>query len=146
MTFRISNIYKSLVRQITDDVERAKAGVSPDLQYHSWDTRAEEAELPPTDLVGLAGWTFDEDRGLWTVHCGITISTINDQHMLREIDLIDLFHDSWGEQRTIPLYDDAGTEAGQLMVDHFEILVAGYSEKRNYRPLGMTLRRTANER
>lgn len=144
MTFRVSNIYKSLVRQINDDLVRARVA-SPAIKYHSWDTRGEDAELESVDLAGLAGWTFKEDRGLWVVHCGITISTINDDHLLREIDLVDVFHDTWGEQNVIPLRDDVGVEMSQLVVDDFELLVAGTSEKRNYRPLGMTLLRTSSD-
>lgn len=143
MTFRISNIYKSLVRHMVDTVQSIEQkGISTGIRYHDWDSRGDESELPPVDLIGLAGWTFREDRGLWVINAGITISTINDDNLFREIALIDEIHDIWGEQCVIPLRDDAGYEASQLMVDEFELLPSGQSEKRNYRPIGLTLMRT----
>lgn len=143
MAFKISNIYKSLVRQIVDTMEEAR-GVSPDLQYFAWDSADEVAELPNHDLIGLAGWTFSENRGLWQVHAGITISTLNDLNLFRETDLVDIVHDKWGEKCPIPLRDDAGTEIAQLVVEEFELLAAGRSEKRNFRPIGLTLLRASN--
>lgn len=146
MTFRISNIYKSLVRHVVETMEEIqRRGVSTNIQYHDWDSRGDEAELPNVDLIGLSGFTFSENRGLWIVHCGITLSTMNDNNLIREIELIDVIHDYWGEALTIPLRNDVGEEHSQLMVDEFEMLAAGTSEKRNYRSIGLALMRTAND-
>lgn len=144
MTFRISNIYKSLVRHVVDTVTIIEnKGVSTDIRYHDWDSRGDESELPSSDLIGLAGWTFREERGLWVINAGITISTVNDDNLFREIALIDEVHDLWGEQCVVPLRDDAGVELSQLVVDEFELMPSGQSEKRNYRPIGLTLLRTS---
>jgi hypothetical protein len=143
VAFKISNIYKSLVRHLVDTIETT-TDVSSDLQYFSWDAADDIAELPTTDLIGLAGWTFSENRGLWEIHCGITLSTINDENLLREIELVDKIHDMWGEENPVPLRDDDGNEIAQLIVKEFDLLPAGKSEKRNYRPIGLTLRRTSN--
>jgi hypothetical protein len=143
MSFKISNVYKSLVRHMVDTVDAAQL-VSPGLTYHSWDARNEEAELPNNDLLGLSGWTFKEDRGLWLVHCGITLSTVNDENLLREVEIVDVIHDLWGEQKIIPLRDDQGNEYSQLVVEDFDLLPAGQSEKRNYRPLGLELLRSGS--
>lgn len=145
MTFKVSNIYKSLVRHVNDTVDALKAsGISAEVEYYAWDSRGEEAELEEKDLVGLAGWTFEENGGLWRIHAGITLSTINDENLLREAEMMDIIHDLWGEDCVVPMRDDQGNEYTQLVVKHFEVLAAGQSEKRNYRPIGMELLRTSN--
>lgn len=146
MSFKVSNVYKSLVRHLIDTIDEIKAsGVSPDLTYYAWDSRGDDSELPSCDLIGLAGWTFTENRGLWQVSCGMTISTYNDENLFREIEIVDEIHERWGELCVIPLRDDAGSEFSQLMVQEFEMLPAGLSERRNFRPIGLTLMRTAND-
>lgn len=143
MALRVSNIYKSLVRHLVNSIEGMQV-VSPNAQYFAWDTADDVAELPSVDLIGLAGWSFSENRGLWEIHCGITISTMNDENLLREIDLVDIIHEAWGQDCSIPLRDDDGNEVAQLVVTDFDLLPAGRSEKRNYRPIGLTLRRASN--
>jgi hypothetical protein len=142
VAFKISNIYKSLIKHVLDTIELTK-GISPELEYFAWDSSDDTAELPAKDLIGLAGWTFSENRGLWEIHCGITLSTLNDENLFREIELIDVIHDMWGEECPVPLRDDDGNEIAQLVVKEFDLLTAGKSEKRNYRPIGLTLRRTS---
>lgn len=145
MIFRVSNIYKSLVRHLVDTIDVIKANnVSPGLDYYAWDMRDDKAELGGRDLIGLAGWTFRENRGLWVVHAGITISTINDENLFREAAIIDAIHDMWGEEMPVPMRDDNGDEYTQLVVKEFEMMPAGTSEKRNYRPIGLELLRTSN--
>lgn len=143
--FKISNIYKSLVRHIVDAIEDVRRSeLSPNVEYYPWDSRGDEAEMPNADLIGLAGWSFSENRGLWEIHCGITISTFNDENLFREVALIDMIHDRFGEEMTVPMRDDDGFEYTQLVVKEFDMLPAGQSEKRNYRPIGLTLRRTSS--
>ena len=145
MAFYVSNIYKSLVRHLTDTVDAIKkSGVAPGIEYYSWDSRGEENELPNVDLIGLAGWTLHENPGLWLIHAGISISTINDDHLFREASIIDAIHERWGEECAIPMRDDTGAEYTQLVVKEFEMLPSGQSELRNYRGIGLELKRTAN--
>lgn len=145
MAFKLSNIYKSLVRHIVDTCADIRSdGVSLNIEYYPWDSRGDEAELPNVDLIGLAGWSFRENGGLWEIHCGITVSTLNDENLMREVAIMDAVHDKWGEDLTIPMRDDEGNEFTQLMVAEFEMLAPGQSEKRNYRPIGLTLRRTGS--
>lgn len=145
MAFKISNIYASLLKHLVASIDKAVAdGVSADLQYYAWDSRGDAAELPETDLIGLAGWSFGENRGLWEIHCGITISTLSDENLFREVALVDVIHELWGEEAIIPMLDDDGNEYTQLVVKEFDMLAAGQSEKRNFRPIGLTLRRTSN--
>jgi hypothetical protein len=144
MSFGLSNIYKSLVRHLVDTVaEIERSGASPDIEYYPWDSRGDQSELPTKDLIGLAGWTFKEDKGLWLIHTGITLSTFNDENLFREIAILDVIHDMWGEGQTVLLRDNAGNEITQLVVSDFEMMPAGTSEKRNMRPVGIELLRTA---
>lgn len=143
--FKISNVGRSLMRVVMDVIDDCKAsGVSPDLTYYAWDSRGDEAELPTEDLIGLGGWTFKENSGLWQVFMGITLSTYNDENLFREMQIIDAIHDRLGENLTLPLFDDDGNEYTQLVVIEFDMMAAGYSEKRNFRPIALELKRTAN--
>lgn len=145
MTFKISNIGKSIMRHLMDSIDQIRADdIAPTLEYYAWDSRGEEAELDAVDLIGLAGWTFRENGGLWEIHCGFTLSTINDENLFREMDVIDALHNAFGEDCKIPMRDDNGDEYTQLVVKEFEMLPAGHSEKRNFRPIGLTLKRTSN--
>ena len=143
--FRISDVYKSVVRHVMDCVEDMRArGISADIAYYAFDSRGDRAELETTDLLGVAGWTFDENRGLWTVRCGINISTINDENLFREIEIVDALHEWFGEDCSIPMRDgDSGEELTNLVVRNFEMLPPLQSEKRNYRPIGLELLRAA---
>lgn len=143
--FKISNVGRSLMRAVVDVIDDCIAsGVSPNLTYYAWDSRGDEAELPTEDLIGLSGWTFKENNGLWDVFMGITLSTYADENLFREMQIIDMIHDRLGERQTVPLFDDDGNEYTQLGVFDFEMMPAGHSEKRNFRPIAMELKRTAN--
>jgi hypothetical protein len=124
-SFKVSNIYKSIVRHLVDTIDVVKlSGVSSQLEYYAWDSRGDEAELEAKDLIGLAGWTFKENGGLWQVYAGI---------------------DAFCEECKIPMRNDAGAEYTQLVVKEFAMLASGQSEKRNFRPIGLELLRTSND-
>lgn len=144
MQFNLSDIYKSLVRHLNDTLDDAKEKVSTEVAYYAFDSRGDISEMEVRDLVGLGGWTFKEDNGLWIVHVGITVSTLNDEHLFREMDIVDTIHDFWGEGKTVRLLNTLGDEVGQLVVSDFEMMAAGTSEKRNFRPIGIELLRTGN--
>lgn len=145
MTFKVSNIYKSLVRHCVDTVQSIRDnGVSVNVEYYAWDSRGDDAEMVAADLLGLAGWTFKENGGLWEVYVGLTVSTINDENLLREAAIIDAIHELWGEESVVPMRDDDGDAYSMLVVKEFEMLPAGQSEKRNYRPIGLSLKRTSS--
>ncbi len=144
MAFDLESMYKSLVRHVQATIaEITSRGYSSNLKYYSWDARGEEQELPNTDLIGLAGWAFRENGGLWEVRVGLTLSTINDQHLFREIKMVDVIHEMWGEMVQVPMVDkDTGDEFTVMVVSDFDMMPAGNSEKRNFRPIGIELRRT----
>jgi hypothetical protein len=147
MAFDLESLYKSLIRSVMDVVDDChQLGIAPGLQYYAWDSRAEVSTPPSVDLIGLAGWTFRENHGLWIVHAGITISTFNDENLFREIKIIDALHNRWGDQLDIPMLDkDTGEEYTHLKVVEFEIMPLTNAEKRNFRPIGMQLVRTQGD-
>jgi len=144
MSFDLESLYKSVIRRTQDTISEIKLrGISEDLEYYAWDSRGEVQEMPATDLLGVAGWTFKENGGLWEVRVGLTLSTINDENLLREIQMLDVIHNFWGEQVQVPMLDKiTGEEFTVMVVVDFDVMPAGNSEKRNYRPIGLELLRT----
>lgn len=144
MSFDLESLYKSIIRRAQDTISEIRAkGISEDIQYYAWDSRGEVQEMPATDLLGVAGWTFKENGGLWEVRVGLTLSTVNDENLLREIQMIDVIHNFWGEQTQVPMLDKiTGDEFTVMVVTDFDVMPAGNSEKRNYRPIGLELLRT----
>jgi hypothetical protein len=144
MSFSLEDLYKSLVVQVQQTITAARdAGLSSTLQYYAWDSRGEVEELPHADLMGLAGWSFRENGGLWEIRTGLTLSTVDDENLFREIKIIDVIHNFWGERSKVRLIDrDSGIQFSELVVSDFDMMPAGSSEKRNYRPIGIELLRT----
>lgn len=142
--YNLSSIYKSLISHIQNMIEEARMkGISDDLQYYAWDSRGELGELDNTDLVGLSNWTFRENGGLWEIRAGVTLSTFNDVNLFRQMQLIDLLHDYFGESQHVPMLNpDNGEQYTHLVVSDFDMLPTGQSERRNYLPLGIELLRT----
>ncbi len=129
MNFDLESLYKSLVRYTQRGVKSIlQAGFSTDLAYYSWDSRGEVAELDRRDLIGLAGWSFRENGGLWEVRSGLTLSTYNDENLLREIKMLNILHDMWGEGSKVPMVDkNTGIEFTELVVSDFDMMPAGNS-------------------
>lgn len=145
--FDLESLYKSLVRHVQTTIKEVKAqGISTTLEYYAWDSRGEVQEATKGDLIGLAGWSFKENGGLWEVRSGLTLSTYNDINLFREVKILNVVHDLWGEQASIPMVDkDTGEEFTQLVVVDFDMLPGGGSaEQRNYRPIGIDLLRTGS--
>lgn len=144
--FDLESLYKSLLRHTTETIDRVKTqGISQDIEYYSWDSRGEVSEMDRGDLIGIAGWSFKENGGLWEVRCGLTISTYNDTNLFRELQILNIVHDMWGEGVEIPMINKiTGEPFSSMVVSDFDMLPAGQAEKRNYRPVGLELLRTAN--
>lgn len=141
----VSPIYKSVVRHVVDLIEEVNALglVNPEAQYHNWESRVNEENLPGTTLIGTDGFSFDENNGLWLVRYALAISSYNDADLLNEIDLLDFIHQRMGKGEKVPLREMvAGEEVNELVVSDFRIFPMGQSELRNYRTVGIELART----
>lgn len=139
-----STVYKSTVRAVNDLVKEIQSTM-PDqtVRYWAWENRDDEDKLPREMLVGINGFGFDENLGLWIIRTGLTLSTIDDANLLVEADVIDLIFEKFGEKQKIALLNpDDGTQTSELVSVHCEVLPMIQTESRNYRSIGIELRRT----
>lgn len=139
-----STLYKSVVRSIGDLIKDiVDAGGEKGLRYWSWENRIDEDQMPRVPLVGLNGFSWDENGGQWIVRFGITISTVDDANLLEEADMIDTIHQRFGEGKKISLRNpDSGEIENELKCVHFEVLPMGQTQVRNYRSVGIEILRT----
>ena len=139
-TYGPAQIYKSLLRFVGD---LADAAPHP-LIYHAWDSRNDEAELPRADIIGISGWTYNDDQALLSVDMGVTLSTIDDINLMREVDLIDYCWANAGSGMEIPVRDVlTGQDINKLAVTEFRIVPSGQSVIRNYRTMALSMLLTA---
>jgi hypothetical protein len=140
-----STIYKSVVRAANDLVKEIAATAGNEtLEYWTWENRMDEDQMPRVPLMGVNGFSLDENLGMWLIRFGITLSTIDDANLLDEADMIDAIHDAFGEKKKIDLLDPVtGEKTSELVVTAFEVLPMGQTQMRNYRSIGLEAKRTA---
>lgn len=148
--FDLPTIYANLVGRVTEVVNQAKAaGISPELEYISWDARQEVNELPNHDLIGVADWTYEEgDDHRPEIEFAVVLSVIRDKHLFREAEILDLLRqqcilDSGNTPRykVWTVYDDDNNPFAQLQVTGFSVMPSGESEARTVRTVGISLKR-----
>jgi len=139
-----STIYKSVVRAVGDMIEEIRITTGDqDIQYWGFESRADENKWPAETLIGVDGFSFNENQGLWEIRFGLTISTYEDANLLREADVIDIVHSTLGEGQKILLRDpDSGDTLSELCTSAFHVMPMGQTQLRNYRTIGVELYRT----
>lgn len=139
----IPRIHKSLIRHTQELVSYIGATTgNHDIQYQAWDSRYEEDQLPKATLLGVEGFTFEENGGLWRVRYGLTLSTYQDRNQLEEIEIVGMIHEHTCVETKIPILDEAtGEEFSQMHVSHWEIAPGVGTVMRNYRSIGIELLR-----
>jgi hypothetical protein len=136
-----STLYKSVVRATHDLVKDIEA--TTPIRYWDWENRDDEDKLPRETLLGVNGFNLHENLGLWIIRFGITLSTVDDANLLLEADIIDMIHERFGEKQKIFLRDpDDGSVISELVSVDFEVMPMGQTQVRNYRAIGVELRRT----
>lgn len=141
----ISTIYKSLVRAVNDLVEEISTRTGENCRYWAFETRMDEDKLPTQTLIGVDGFTFNENKGLWVIRAGVSISSYNDRNGHEEAEMLDIIHELLGHHKKISLRDpDTGNIFSELVVVEFEVMPMSQSEMRNYRTVGIELLRTDN--
>lgn len=142
-----STVYKSVVRGVQDLIKEIRATTADhDLQYWSWENRSDEDKLPRETLMGVNGFGFDENRGLWMIRFGLTLSTVDDANLLGEADIIDIAHEFFGEGKKVLLRNpETGVVMNELVSVAFEVMPMGQTQLRNYRTIGVELRRTGTD-
>lgn len=143
MSRLISSVYKSLLRSISDLIKEVNDSTAVDAEYRAWEGRDDEDKLPQKTLIGLTGYNFDENNGLWIVRFGIAVSSYNDANLMDEMDILDVIHDRFGWKKKVDLRDpDTGDIISQMHVNIFHIMPMSQSELRNYRVVSVELMRT----
>ena len=145
----IESLYKSLVRNVVDIQNEIKArSISPDMEYYAWDTRGNVTELPNVDLIGITGFSYEENEGLPVIQIGILVSSVLDTNAFKEVQILDVIRNACVDgdhYKTWKLRDPAtGSEWAQLQVANFEIMPAGRSEVRTTRAVGIELLKTSS--
>lgn len=139
----IPHIYKSIIRHTQDLVSViADTTGNQNIQYHTWDARADENKLPDATLLGIEGFNFDENEGLWIVRYGLTLSTWNDRNLLDEIELVGIIHDHTKYLSKVRMLDEqTGLEIGEMVCSTWELAPGGQTNQRNYRSILIELLR-----
>lgn len=102
--------------------------------------------MPRQPLLGVNGFSFDENNGMWLIRSGLTLSTVDDANLFIEADMLDMIHERFGERKKIFLRNpDSGDVINELMTAHFEIMPMGQTTARNYRSVGIELLRTGTD-
>lgn len=145
MSSPIPAIYKSVIRATTDLIEAANAAhlYPQPISYHNWEERTPETSLPQSTLIGVDGFSFDENGGFWVIRYALAVSSYRDTNLLTEIDLIGIIQDHFGEGCKVDLLRlSDGAVASELVVSAFKMQPMAQSEQRNYRTIGIELLRT----
>ncbi len=144
MTSIITPVYKSIIRAAVDMIDELNAGQKyGEVGYHNWESRGEENKLPSTTLIGLDGFGFNENQGLWLIRFAMGVSSFRDFNLMHEIEMIDDVHQRFGEGKKVNLLDmDNGDIVNELVVTDFDMLPMAQSQLRNYRTIGLELKRT----
>lgn len=104
----------------------------PSVRYWSWEDRMDEDKMPREPLVGINGFTFDENSGMWLVRFGITISTVDDANLMVEAEVIDLAHERFGvKTKFFMRHPDTGEILNELVVTSFKVMPMRQIQMRN---------------
>src|SRR3546814_14423460 len=101
----ITRIYKSLVRHVTDMMDNLNDTGEYGIAYHSWETRGEEDKLPKSTLIGVDGFNFHENGGLWVIRFSVTLSSYQDINLFSAFEILDGISEWFGEKKKVPLRD-----------------------------------------
>jgi hypothetical protein len=143
----IPQVYKSIMRHTVEMIDHLNAlNLWGTITYHDFESRGDENELPRTTLIGVDGFSFSENRGLWIVRFALAISSYRDTNLLNEIEMIGEIQNWFGEHKKINLLNMAdGTISNEMVVTDFEMLPMAQSEIRNYRTIGIEIKRTGTD-
>jgi hypothetical protein len=135
-------VYKSILRAVSDLIDELNA-LGYTIEFHNWEERGLEKDLPQNTLLGPEGFAFNENGGLWLIRFALGLSSYKDTNLLNEIDLVDEIMRRMGEGQKIKLREmDQGEEVNEMVVTAFEVAPMAQSELRNYRTMSMEIKRT----
>lgn len=142
----LSSVYKSVVRSVVDLIAEINSTI-PGLEakYQDWESRYDENTLPKTTLMGVDGFTWQENQGLWVTRFGLALSSYRDANLITEMEILDVIHQRTGEGKKINMLDPVtGELITELVVSAWDLSPMAQSQYRNYRTVSIELLRTAN--
>lgn len=146
--FDLPAVYATIVGKTQEIIQAVKAaGISPNLGYMAWDSRGDITELPNTDLLGVADWTWSENEDhLPDIEFSLILSVIHDANLFREVEILNYIrnacvHPTRPEYKVWTVKDSNNEPFSQLQVTDFSILPSGESEARTVRQVGISLKR-----
>lgn len=140
----ISSLYASLQRKVVDILEEIKVTSGhQSMSYWSWENRADENELPKQTLIGLSGFEFQENQGLWIIRAAVGLSPWQDRNLTDQVRMLDTIYDHLGQGKKVDLlHAETGELISELVVSDFHIAPTTTTEFRNYRVASFELLRT----
>lgn len=140
----IEPVYKSILRFVTELIDELNSlGTFKPITFHNFESRNDEQKLPKNTLIGVDGFSFSENGGLWVVRLALAISSYQDMNLIEELEIMSEIHRRVGEGSKVKLLEmQYGDEVNELVVTDFELLPMAQSEIRNYRTIGLEIRRT----
>ena len=146
--FDLPTVYATLVGKVTEIIEELKTeGISDNIQYMPWSARQDKnTELPNTDLIGIADWTYEEADHMPDIECVILLSVLDDNNLFREVRISDKIHKQCvnvdrQEYLSWEVKDEDNEVFSHLAVTDFAMLPSGESEARTVRQFGISLKR-----
>lgn len=113
----ILNYHASLIKFCQDQIALAStSGISTDLAFINLDAQANITELPATDLLGLAAFAVDADRGTDVVHVAFGVLMYQDTNMFRHMALVDQIFRRLTNDTPLDLYRSTDSEKIGWMV------------------------------
>ena len=140
----ISAIYKSLQRSVVEIIGEIKTQTNnQNVSYWSWENRADENELPKQTIVGVSGFEFDENHGLWVVRWSIGVSPWEDFNLDKQMQMLDvIFNNLKVGSKVNLLHPETGELVSEMVIVDFHVAPATTTEIRNYRVISFEMRRT----
>lgn len=146
--FDLPAVYATLISKVQEIIETIKdKGISPDMAYMAWDSRGDVTELPDSDLMGVADWTWSEnDDHRPDIEFAILVSVVKDRNLFREVEILNeirnaCVHEIRPEYKVWEVRDTENQPFSQLQVTDLDIMPSGESEARSVRQIGISLKR-----
>jgi hypothetical protein len=107
----VRNLHASVLRFCSDFAE------THGLTSVNFDAHADDSSLPPGDVVGMSGLSWDVDDEILSVNVLFGITTQEDTNLFKLIEKMDLLFDLLLPTKLIPAYDaDTGERIGEFVV------------------------------
>ncbi len=142
MSHSYFHVFKTLIKFCLDtSTEIVAAGYSANIEFVNFEEQSTIFRLPASDVLGIGSFSFQPMKEQYVSHVGLAVSTVNDEHLFRHAQFIDLLVNKLLPDRVLPLYSaDTGLAIGSLSVaEGTTVRFVERSEDRNIRLILFTL-------